>query len=110
MTGIDCLQQCGHNNFEVVAPHRNFSSFMIVTGREDNSLRAFSRSHAFVYYAVVVKKKMPSTFYMEKVMAPPLLVFVGVVYLQLWGSERNAFTDEAITCTSFKGTCSRRTH
>lgn len=41
----NCMRQNGHKNFEVVAPERNSSSFILVIGKESSSLWACIDSH-----------------------------------------------------------------
>lgn len=56
VTGMDCLQQWGHKNFEVVAPVRKPSFSTLVVGKEGSSFWACSRFHAFVYYPAGMTK------------------------------------------------------
>lgn len=44
---MDCLQQCRHNNFRVVAAGKISGFFIIVTEKEDSSLCTCLKSHKF---------------------------------------------------------------
>lgn len=86
---MDCLRQCGHGDFGIVAPCINPGFVMIVTGREGSSLHACPGSYQFVYYQTVVKLLLANTLYMEDVIVPPLSVFFDNGYLQHRGLKWN---------------------
>lgn len=87
ITGMDCLQQCGHGNIEAVTACRNPGFSMAVTGRKSSTLWECSISHAFEYYPAVRKKNLGSTLYIEEMKIAPLSVFVGHGYLQQGGLQ-----------------------
>lgn len=77
ITGMDCLLQGAHKNFEVVVPVRNPGFFPIETGREDSSLCAYQGSYLFVYYAAVMKTRLARIQFMQEAVIQPLSVFVS---------------------------------
>lgn len=77
ITGMECLQQCSHNNFASVASGRDPGFFIIVTGREVRSLSACPESHAFGHYPPVMRKKQVKTLCAEEEIFPSLSAFVG---------------------------------
>lgn len=77
---MDCSQQSDHRDFEVGALCGNPGSFKIVIEGEGSSPSAFIGSYAVIYRHAVMKKKLASTRYMEEVIFPPQLVFLGYGY------------------------------
>lgn len=82
VTGINCLQQCGHYNFEIVAPGKTAGLFMVATAKGDTRLWSCPGSHKSFYYTAAVKKTMKSILCMDEVIIPPLSVFVDDGNLQ----------------------------
>lgn len=56
--GMDWLQLCDHNDFEVAVPFRSLCFLMIVTGRESSSLRLCPEPQECVYDLTVVKNTL----------------------------------------------------
>lgn len=93
ITVMNCLQQCVHNEFEVVPPCRKPGFFMILTGIEGSNLCACPGSHAFVCYPAVRRKKLANTLYMEQGIISLQSVFVGHKYLQYRAWSGAGLTD-----------------
>lgn len=70
-----------------MAPGRNPGFFMMVIGREANSLCECPASHEFVYYQAVENKALSSAVYKKEVVTEPLSVLAGQGYFQHGSSE-----------------------
>lgn len=93
ITELDCLQPCGHSDFEVEEPGRNPGLFTIVTGRERSSLWTSPGSYSFVYCPPLMKKMLSIRLYMEEVIVSALSAFVGEVYRQYRDSVWKGMAD-----------------
>lgn len=93
ITAEQFMLKRGHNDFEVVAIGRNQRVFMVVTGKGGSSLWVCPGLLKFMYYTIVVERRLEGILYMQQVRMPIVSESGGHGYLHHWSLEWNKCTD-----------------